>query len=714
MHPKRHSKDITGAGKKMTQTYFRSAKPKIPKELSGLIENVELPEPVELFATILNPPVPSYDHLQSPNDIARNMDATKVHVRGITGKTIRIVMIDTGFMTPHHSFYAGKGYKIKPVVADPDDPTPKLDSMGHGTAVAACALAIAPGATFIPVKYYEDDMVNAFHNAIKMDPHIITCSWGYAEFPPSGSSTLKMAIDYAISRGIVVIFACGNKKPDGVVLWPASEPSVIAVGGACILPNDSVIASSFAVSGRNPHNPGRRIPDVCGLCGMDPLGVYIVLPTQPGSVIDKIFSVDGSDRTKGNDGWVVASGTSSCAPMVAGVVALLMQANPALIGKPELVRKALIDSCKDITSGITATGDKAGPGEDIATGAGLVQAYCAVNPVDVWIKHNPDSDMGLVPIHGRRPSYPPYNHWSSPDIKVFSAPLADPANDFERTPETQPVFGQENYVYVRIRNRGRRTSGRVSVNFYFANPSTKLSFPADWNDGNNAHGSIRVGNIVTNVQIFSSVDARAEDVLPEPFLWTLPDPSPVTETKTLANGLKVGHFSLLVTLSAKHDPLININREKMSPLWDNNIGMKNWHVYSARSFSEEAKSIRFFIAGDSQKSKSELLFDLSKLPKKAAIFFEKENGGFSSSSLDLTNAEFNDGRIKLGIRKKQPSRISGIVLGPREKMPVRISIGLPSRTRKGSYPINVLQILNGRLAGGITVAAQIAKKSGQN
>jgi hypothetical protein len=152
----------------------------------------------------------------------------------------------------------------------------------------------------------------------------------------------------------------------------------------------------------------------------------------------------------------------------------------------------------------------------------------------------------------------------------------------------------------------------------------------------------------------------------------------------------------------------------MSPLWDNNIGMKNWHVYSARSFSEEAKSIGFFIAGDSQKSKSELLFDLSKLPENAAIFLEKENGGFSSSSLDLTNAEFNDGRIKLGIRKKQPSRISGFVLGPREKMPVRISIGLPNRTRKGNYPINVLQILNGRLAGGITVAAQIAKKSGQN
>jgi serine protease AprX len=711
VHPERHSKEIAGSGKKkVTQTYFRSAKPKIPKELSRLVENVQLPEPAELFATILNPPVPSYDHLQIPDDIARNMDATKVHVRGITGKGIRIVMIDTGFMTPLHSFYLGKGYKIKPVVADADDPRPKFDDIGHGTAVAACALTIAPGATFIPVKFYGDDMVNAFHSAIKLDPHIITCSWGYPEFPSSGSA-LKLAIDYAVSRGIVVIFACGNKRPDGVVLWPASERSVIAVGGACLLPDDSVIASSFAVSGRHPRNPGRKVPDVCGLCGMDPLGVYIVLPTQPGSAIDKTLSVDGRDRTNGNDGWVVASGTSSCAPMVAGVVALLMQANPALVGKPELVRKALIDSCKDITSGITATGDKAGPGEDIATGAGLVQAYCAVNPVDVWIKHNPDSDMGLVPTHGRRPSYPPYNHWSSPDIKVFSAPLADPDKDFERTPETQPAFGQENYVYVRLRNRGRGASGRVSVSFYFSNPSTRLSFPADWNDGNNAHGSIRVGNIVKNVQIFSSVDAHGEGVLPEPFVWVLPNPTPVTETQTLANGLNVGHFSLLVTLTAKHDPLINIHKEKMSPLWDNNIGMKNWHVYSAHSFSE-SKSIGFFIAGDSQKSTSKLLFEINKLPKNSVIFFEKENGRFSRGSLDLINAKFNDGRIKLSIRKKQPSSISGIVLGPREKMPVRMSIELPSRTRKRDYPINVLQVLNGKLAGGITLVAKITKKSG--
>jgi hypothetical protein len=390
-----------------------------------------------------------------------------------------------------------------------------------------------------------------------------------------------------------------------------------------------------------------------------------------------------------------------------------MQANPKLIGKPELVRKALIDSCKDITSGITATSDRAAPGDDIATGAGLVQAYCAVNPVDVWIKHNPDSDMGLVPIHGRRPSYPPYNHWSSPDIKVFSTPLADPAKDFERTPERQPVFGQENYVYVRLRNRGRQASGQVSVSFYFANPSTKLSFPADWNDGsNNAHGSIRVGKTIKNVQIFPSVYARGEAVLPEPFVWMLPNPSPMTETQTLANGLKLGHFSLIVTLTAKHDPLINMNKEKMSPLWDNNIGMKNWHVYSAHSFSE-VKSIGFFIAGDSQKSKSKLLFDLGKLPKNSAIIFEKENGRFSRRSLDLTNAKFKDGRIKLGIRKKKPSSVSGIVLGPREKMPVRISIELPSRTRRRDFPINVLQELNGKLAGGITIVAQITKKSGQ-
>jgi subtilisin family serine protease len=64
---------------------------------------------------------------------------------------------------------------------------------------------------------------------------------------------------------------------------------------------------------------------------------------------------------------------------VAGVIALLLQKNPSLT--PDQVKQALMLSAKDITSGTTSTGDTAGPGVDLATGNGLVNALGAWNTV---------------------------------------------------------------------------------------------------------------------------------------------------------------------------------------------------------------------------------------------------------------------------------------------------------------------------------------------
>jgi hypothetical protein len=71
---------------------------------------------------------------------------------------------------------------------------------------------------------------------------------------------------------------------------------------------------------------------------------------------------------------------------------------------------------------MSANGELAGLGPDNATGAGLVQGYRAVHATDIWMRDNPDSDIGLVPTTGRRPAYPPYTHWTSPDMKLVRCP----------------------------------------------------------------------------------------------------------------------------------------------------------------------------------------------------------------------------------------------------------------------------------------------------
>jgi subtilisin family serine protease len=93
-----------------------------------------------------------------------------------------------------------------------------------------------------------------------------------------------------------------------------------------------------------------------------------MLPVQPGATLDGITPSTGAS----DDGWGLFSGTSAACPQVAGVVALLLEKKPGL--SPADVKKKLMDTARDITTGTSGTGETAGPGNDDATGAGLVDA----------------------------------------------------------------------------------------------------------------------------------------------------------------------------------------------------------------------------------------------------------------------------------------------------------------------------------------------------
>jgi subtilisin family serine protease len=63
-----------------------------------------------------------------------------------------------------------------------------------------------------------------------------------------------------------------------------------------------------------------------------PDGAYIFLPLPPRSEMDQQGAdaaepVQRADRTAADDGWGVFSGTSAAAPQVAGVCALMLEAN---------------------------------------------------------------------------------------------------------------------------------------------------------------------------------------------------------------------------------------------------------------------------------------------------------------------------------------------------------------------------------------------------
>jgi serine protease AprX len=298
----------------------------------------------------------------------------------MTGRGVLVAMPDTGFY--RHPFYPWHGYNYNATLS-PDAIDVDTDDFGHGTAEAANIFAVARDIDFVGVKMGGNATL-AFKTASDLEPAVMTNSWGYdlggLTTLPNFLLPLEAAVLEAVNqRGIVVCFSAGN----GHIAFPAMMPDVLAVGGVFayenLVGNDFRLeASNYASSFDSLIYPGRHVPDVCGLVGMQPGGIYIELPVQPSCFIDVALSGPGfpnSDETAPDDGWAVISGTSAASPQAAGVCALLKQAQPGL--SPRLVKNILRASAREVTVGMSNNGQPAGPGHDAATGAGLMDAFAA-------------------------------------------------------------------------------------------------------------------------------------------------------------------------------------------------------------------------------------------------------------------------------------------------------------------------------------------------
>ncbi|MBG9455847.1 peptidase S8 [Lysinibacillus sphaericus] len=328
------------------------------------------------------PPPKSYWHLNVPADVSLGLNADRVHRDGITGRDIKVVMIDTGWYA--HPFFTQRGYRSNPVVVGPGSTDPDHDEGSHGTGESANIFAVAPDVDFTMVKFNLITSVGTFNKAVELNPHIISISWGNSisnvESYSAADKALAASIADAVSKGITVVCSAGN----GQWSFPGQHPDVISAGGAYMHADGTFEATPYAsgFSSRIPDFNHRNSPDVCGLVGMPPIGAYIMLPVEPGSKFDVDLSGNthpNGDETPNNDGWAAFSGTSAAAPQLAGICALVKQMSPNL--SPTQIREVLKATARDVVSGKSnpsTGGNEAVPGVDLATGHGLVDAYEAV------------------------------------------------------------------------------------------------------------------------------------------------------------------------------------------------------------------------------------------------------------------------------------------------------------------------------------------------
>jgi Subtilase family len=342
-----------------------------------VLEGVAIEEPV-YYHQSATPPKPGYWHLEVPHDVAAMLNADSVHAEGVTGQGVRVVMVDSGWYA--HPYFAQQGYRPARVVLAPASEHPADDESGHGTGESANVFAAAPDIDFTMVKNTSTNSTAGFNTAVTLGPDVLSCSWGSSRQTGPLSAidqALAAAVATAVANGIVVVFSAGN----GHWGFPGQHPDVISAGGVYVEADGSMRASDYSSGFASQIYPGRQVPDLSGLVGMLPRAAYIMLPVQPGAAMDR-KNAGGThpngDETAENDGWAAFSGTSAAAPQLAGICALIKQVCPHL--QQTEIRDILMRSARDVTVGSNHPlfNEPAGPGYDLATGAGLADADRAV------------------------------------------------------------------------------------------------------------------------------------------------------------------------------------------------------------------------------------------------------------------------------------------------------------------------------------------------
>jgi subtilisin family serine protease len=254
---------------------------------------------------------------------------TDVH-RAVKGTNIAIAVIDSGIDGTHPDLEGVIVDRFDAVGAD-EKPHP------HGTGMAGAIgshhrlMGIAPSARLYAIRAFSAKAASAESTtfnilkgldwAVNNNVRVVNMSFAGPKDP-----SLERALKAAYDKGLVLVAAAGNAGPKSPPLYPAADPSVIAVTATDI--DDKLYTGA---------NRGRHL-------AISAPGVDILVPAPEGT-------------------YQMTTGTSVATAHISGIVALLLERNPAL--KPADIRKILAASAKRL-----------GPNNEF--GAGLVDPVKAL------------------------------------------------------------------------------------------------------------------------------------------------------------------------------------------------------------------------------------------------------------------------------------------------------------------------------------------------
>lgn len=154
------------------------------------------------------------------------------------GEGITVAVVDTGIND--HPFFEDKNILEGYSPLGTEDGTGWNDTDGHGSAVAAGVLLVAPEATILPVRIGTGESIlngamgsmefETFRWTVDNGADIIVVPWSLSGADSVFTGEYLEVLQYAIDKGVIVVAAAGN-EPGVEVEYPAFVPGVVAVTG---------------------------------------------------------------------------------------------------------------------------------------------------------------------------------------------------------------------------------------------------------------------------------------------------------------------------------------------------------------------------------------------------------------------------------------------------------------------------------------------------
>jgi len=287
------------------------------------------------------------------SDIRRALEIDTLHNLGYTGHGVRIGVLDSGMNFSQAPSLIGQlnydeqkiisSFKAEGLAEDINDLS------GHGTHISSILAGngkfvidgevvqtddygIAPDAQLLNIKvldktgFGEDEwLIDGFALALDLDSDIISASLTSITFSEIGDPIEELM--YAAGRqGVLVVASAGNYGPSGSSIGaPAVWDYVLSIGATQNLQDLAL----YTASGLNQNFSA---------------GIDILAPGN---------GIGGSSASDGTVRYV--SGTSVSAPIVSGILAVLMEAFPDL--KPQNYEIAICETATDLEHPITFQGN---------------------------------------------------------------------------------------------------------------------------------------------------------------------------------------------------------------------------------------------------------------------------------------------------------------------------------------------------------------------